>query len=240
MRRSTPRTAAAIEAAGDAKGLQRLLDPQVLVVVALNPEARVEVRRGPARAVLQQAGYTPVLVKVRQREHGDEAAPHQQPAGGAGVRRGGPAEHDAAESGRPEGEGKAAGKADRFLQVEMFASPPMTAEPQRPEGGICPGPALQQRGGPARGDARIRRRPGDPGPRLPRRGADPVRRPARHPRQARDPRPRRHADDRPVHVPRPRRARVSRRSPSGSPPTSSSRSRSTATTATWSCCRPAS
>jgi hypothetical protein len=41
-----------------------LLDPQVLVVVTLNPESRVKAARGPARAVLQQAGYTPVLVKV--------------------------------------------------------------------------------------------------------------------------------------------------------------------------------
>src|SRR5687767_1896238 len=60
-------TAAEIkEAAGkrDALRLQRLLDPQVLLVVSINPESRVKVERGPAPAVLQQAGYRPVLVKV--------------------------------------------------------------------------------------------------------------------------------------------------------------------------------
>ena len=55
----------------------------------------------------------------------------------------------------------------------------------------------------ARGDPRVRRGAGDPGPGLSRRGAHPVRRPTRHPGPARDPRPRRYADDRPVHLPRP-------------------------------------
>ena len=44
--------------------LQRELDPHVLLVVTINPEERVKVGRGPAAAVLQQGGYTPVLVKV--------------------------------------------------------------------------------------------------------------------------------------------------------------------------------
>ena len=40
------------------------LDPLVLLAVTINPEERVKVARGPAAAVLQQGGYTPVLVKV--------------------------------------------------------------------------------------------------------------------------------------------------------------------------------
>jgi len=48
----------------DAERLQELLDPQVLLVVTINPESRVKVRRGPARARLVQAGFTPVLVKI--------------------------------------------------------------------------------------------------------------------------------------------------------------------------------
>src|SRR6516162_9690686 len=48
----------------DASQLQRLLDPHVLLAVSLNPESRVKVQRGPAPALLQQAGFTPVLVKV--------------------------------------------------------------------------------------------------------------------------------------------------------------------------------
>ncbi len=58
---------AAIKRAGqarDARVLQELLDPRVLLVVQINPEARVKLVRGPAKADIQQAGYTPVLVKV--------------------------------------------------------------------------------------------------------------------------------------------------------------------------------
>src|SRR5438067_1879054 len=42
----------------------RRLDPQVLLQVTINPESRVKVARGPAPAVLQQAGYVPAVVKV--------------------------------------------------------------------------------------------------------------------------------------------------------------------------------
>src|SRR5262245_13745195 len=60
-------TKASLEKAGrerNAKRLQELLDPQVLFVVAINPEERVKVQQGPGKAVLQQAAFTPVLVKV--------------------------------------------------------------------------------------------------------------------------------------------------------------------------------
>src|SRR5262249_24756334 len=61
------RTVTALEAAAkarDARKIQELLDPQVLVVVTLSPEARVKAARGPASAVLQQGGFVPVLIKV--------------------------------------------------------------------------------------------------------------------------------------------------------------------------------
>ena len=41
-----------------------MLDAHILLAVNLNPEVRVKVSKGPARAVLQQGGYSPVLVKV--------------------------------------------------------------------------------------------------------------------------------------------------------------------------------
>src|SRR5580765_7124690 len=50
--------------AQDADRLQELLDPHVLLVITINPESRVKVQRGPAKARLQQAGFTAVLVKV--------------------------------------------------------------------------------------------------------------------------------------------------------------------------------
>ncbi len=48
----------------DAAKLQKLLDPHVLFLVHINPEARVKVKRGPAAATLQQGGYIPVIIKV--------------------------------------------------------------------------------------------------------------------------------------------------------------------------------
>ena len=54
-------------AARDARGLQALLDPHAICVVTVNPESRVSVSRGPAKATLQQAGYTPLLVKILNR-----------------------------------------------------------------------------------------------------------------------------------------------------------------------------
>jgi hypothetical protein len=50
--------------ARDADRLRQLIVDRVLVVVHINPETRVKVGRGPAPAVLQQAGYTPVIVKI--------------------------------------------------------------------------------------------------------------------------------------------------------------------------------
>src|SRR5688500_8514745 len=48
-------------AANDAAGVQAALDPHALLLVTINPEQRVKVARGPARAVLQQGAYTPVV-----------------------------------------------------------------------------------------------------------------------------------------------------------------------------------
>ncbi len=110
----------------DAKGLQELLDPHVLFAVSLNPEVRVKVQRGPAKAVLQQGGYTPVLVKV----HNDSTVTRElkitSPQSGAvyagaslnSLTRQAQTELKDNENTR--------GETDRFLDVEMFRSPPMT------------------------------------------------------------------------------------------------------------------
>jgi hypothetical protein len=50
--------------AQDSDKLQELHDPHVLIQVNINPESRVKVIRGPATVALQQAGYTPVIIKV--------------------------------------------------------------------------------------------------------------------------------------------------------------------------------
>ncbi|MFO0823003.1 MAG: hypothetical protein U0792_07770 [Gemmataceae bacterium] len=54
----------------DAKKVQQILDAHVLFVVNINPESRVKLARGPAEPTIQQAGWTPVLVKI-ERKHGE-------------------------------------------------------------------------------------------------------------------------------------------------------------------------
>lgn len=51
-------------AAQDAKKVQQLLDPRVVLQVTINPESRVKVATGPGSTTIQQAGWTPLLVKV--------------------------------------------------------------------------------------------------------------------------------------------------------------------------------
>jgi hypothetical protein len=104
---------AAIKAAAkerDASKLQELLDPQVLVVVTLNPESRVKAARGPAAVTLQQGGYVPVLLKVIN----DSTVKKKLNI----------ASHQA---GPVYGTGRSPGDKNRFLQVEMFSSAPLTA-----------------------------------------------------------------------------------------------------------------
>jgi len=113
--------------ARDAEKLQQLLDPLVLFVVSINPESRVKVARGPATATLQQAGYTPVLVKVMNLSTVTKPLRITSPQSGpvyAGV-----AELSMKRQEQPalrENE-NTRGDSERFLHVEMFDQSPMTA-----------------------------------------------------------------------------------------------------------------
>src|SRR5262245_25716669 len=101
----------------DAIKLQKLLDPHVLFVLNINPEARVKVKRGPAPAVLQQGGYVPVLIKINNESAATKKLRVQSRQGQA-IYSGGFA-------------GPGVGKVtpedinDRFLDVELFNKPPM-------------------------------------------------------------------------------------------------------------------
>src|SRR2546427_8963124 len=48
----------------DAVRLQEVLDEHALFITELNPESRVKVRRGRAKAALQQGGYVPIIIKI--------------------------------------------------------------------------------------------------------------------------------------------------------------------------------
>jgi hypothetical protein len=121
-------TQAALERAGDAGDVQRLMDPHVLLIVSLNPEARVKVRRGPAPAVLQQAGNTPVLIKVIN--DSTVTRPLRIVSPQSGPVYAGASKLSLMRQGQPSlgDEDKNPGRATRFLQAEMFQDPPMTAE----------------------------------------------------------------------------------------------------------------
>ncbi len=110
----------------DAGRLQQLLDDRVLLVVHINPETRVRVARGPAAAVLQQAGYTPAIVKILNESRGTARLGIGSPQSGpvyAGMTR--LAGERMQQAHLRENE-NVDGRGDRFLDVEMFSSPPMT------------------------------------------------------------------------------------------------------------------
>jgi hypothetical protein len=110
-----PEKGAALQAAAkarDARKIQELLDAQVLLVITLNPESRVKVARGPGEATLQQGGFVPVLVKVVNDSTVKKELRISSPQAGP-IYSGGAARNVKADK-------------DRFLEVEMFTSPPMT------------------------------------------------------------------------------------------------------------------
>ena len=99
------------EAGRDAKKIQEILDPRALLIMTINPESRVKVARGAGPAVIQQGGYTPILIKVVN-DSPVKATPRiSSPQSGPRMTGG---------SGNPKGD------PSRFLLVEMFQKTPMT------------------------------------------------------------------------------------------------------------------
>jgi hypothetical protein len=100
----------------DAAKLQELLDRYVMVHVHLNAEARVKAKRGDMPAVLQQAGYTPILIKVHNESTVTKPlrmlSPQALPIFGKG-KTGITTKDDIK---------------NRFLDVEIFTAQPMTAK----------------------------------------------------------------------------------------------------------------
>ncbi len=110
-------TITAIQAAAkerDARKVQQLLDPFVLVQISINPEARVKALVGPAGkdAKLQQHGFVPVILKVVNDGTIKSKLNITSPQAGPVV------------SGGAAGNVKA--DKDHFLNVETFTAAPMT------------------------------------------------------------------------------------------------------------------
>ena len=99
----------------DAKKVQEVLDKHVLFAITINPEARIKVAKGPGSTALQQAGWTPVLVKVMNDSTVKKQLKIMSPQAGDRF------------SGRGDKNPKDDPKiADRFLGVEVFTAPPLT------------------------------------------------------------------------------------------------------------------
>jgi len=115
----------------DFRKLQQLLDPLVLLAVKINPEARVKVSRGPGPATLQQFGHVPVLVKVVNDGTVTKPLSITSPQSGPiytrqSAWRMGPDGKYREDAKRAVASFQVQGDKDRFLQVEMFTSPPLT------------------------------------------------------------------------------------------------------------------
>ncbi|MFM8275274.1 MAG: hypothetical protein ACKODX_23475, partial [Gemmata sp.] len=99
----------------DAQKVQEALDKHVLFAVQINPEARVKVAKGPGSTSLQQAGWTPVLVKVLNDSTVKKQLKIISPQAGDRF------------SGRTDKGPKDDPKVvERFLGAEIFTQPPMT------------------------------------------------------------------------------------------------------------------
>ena len=113
--------------ARDSQALQQLLDGRVLLSVHINPESRVRVERGPAPAQLQQAGYTPVIVKVVNESGGTQRLRIGSPQAGpvyAGMAR---LSADRMQQQHLRENENVERRTDRFLDLELFTAAPMTA-----------------------------------------------------------------------------------------------------------------
>ncbi|MBI3411192.1 MAG: CehA/McbA family metallohydrolase [Planctomycetes bacterium] len=100
--------------AQDAARIQEILDPHALILVTINPESRVKAKRGPAQAQLQQGGFSPILIKVVNESTVTKALNIKSPQA-LPIYSQGKAGQITPEEVK-----------DRFLDVAMFTSGPMT------------------------------------------------------------------------------------------------------------------
>ncbi len=112
--------------ARDGRKLQELIDAHALLAVHINPEVRVKVARGPAPAVLQQAGYTPVLVKIINESRSTPRLRIGSPQSGpvyAGMSK---LSGERMQQQHLRENENVDRRTDRFLDLEMFTAAPMT------------------------------------------------------------------------------------------------------------------
>lgn len=112
--------------AQDAERLQELFDAHVLLVVTVNPESRVKVQRGPAKAQLQQAGFTPVVVKVINQSTVTKELRILSPQSGQVYSGMSPLSAERMQRTHLKETLDKSAAPGRFLELEMYSRPPMT------------------------------------------------------------------------------------------------------------------
>jgi hypothetical protein len=110
----------------DAQLLQQRLDDHVLLVVAINPETRVKVLRGPAPGRLQQGGYSPILIKILNESSSTQRIRMTSPQSGAPYAGASRFSLERQRQPHLNDHENSAGSREKFLHVEWFGQPPMT------------------------------------------------------------------------------------------------------------------
>lgn len=113
-------------ARGDAEAIQRAIDEEVLFAIHINPESRVKVVRGPAKANIWQHGFTPVLVKIENQAQLTERLRISSPQAGPVYGGAEPVALDRQQQKELLENAVKTESPGRIFEVEMHTAPPMT------------------------------------------------------------------------------------------------------------------
>ena len=119
------------DAAAASDTVQRILDKYCLFAVDINPEERVSVTRGPARAELDEKGWRQFLVKVRNEAGCTAALAAVSPnalSAFSGAQRGPNTATDSDRALRGPGHPPPGPEYDRWLDLQMFGRQPLAPE----------------------------------------------------------------------------------------------------------------
>ncbi len=113
--------------AEDSAGLQSILDDSLLCVLTINPESRVKVTRGNQPAIIQQAGFTPCLVKIVNQGAIKSELRVTSPQAGAPFAGVAPLSMQRQEQLRLLDNQQPVDGPRRFLQIDVASQPPLTS-----------------------------------------------------------------------------------------------------------------
>ena len=113
--------------AEDSDRLQAVLDKQILCQVTINPESKAKVERGSGAATVQQSGVTPFLIKIVNQGAIKSDLRLASPQAGAPFSGIAPLSMQRQEQLALLENQQPTNGSRRFLQIEVFSKPPLTA-----------------------------------------------------------------------------------------------------------------